>query len=64
MSKMKQIDEIAQGVADITKELMYDSIDWQIADQPVSGDDYNDLHNYVMNKAIEYLYKQNCNITG
>jgi len=64
MSKMKEIDEIAQGIADVTKELMYDSIDWQIADQPVSGDDYNDLHSYVMNKAIEYLYKQNNITTG
>jgi hypothetical protein len=59
MIKMKEIDEIAQGVADLTKELMYDSIDWQIADQPVEGDDYNELHSYVMSKAIEYLYKQN-----
>tara|TARA_R110001606_G_scaffold237319_1_gene385280 strand:- start:167 stop:361 length:195 start_codon:yes stop_codon:yes gene_type:complete len=56
MSKMKEIDEIAQGVADITKELMYDSIDWQIADQPVEGDEYNDLHSYVMKLAIEKLY--------
>jgi len=59
MSKMKEIDQIAQGVADLTKELMYDSIDWQIADQPVEGDYYNELHSYVMSKAIEYLYKQN-----
>jgi len=64
MGKMKEIDEIAQGIADVTKELMEDSIDWQIADQPVSGDDYNDLRSYVMNKAIEYLYKQNKITTG
>ena len=56
MSRMKEIDQIAQGIADVTKELMHDSIDWQIADQPVSGDDYNDLHDYVMSKAIEYMY--------
>ena len=56
MSKMKELDAIAQGVADITKELMYDSIDWQIADQPVEGDDYNALHSYVMKLAIEKLY--------
>ena len=61
MSKMKEIDLIAQGVADHCKEIMYDSIDWQIADQPVEGDEYNDLHSYVMNKAIEYMYKQNTN---
>ena len=56
MSRMKEIDEIAQGIADVTKEIMYDSIDWQIADQPVDGDEYNDLHSYVMSKAIEYMY--------
>tara|TARA_Y100000385_G_scaffold143360_1_gene148700 strand:- start:7 stop:195 length:189 start_codon:yes stop_codon:yes gene_type:complete len=56
MSRMKEIDEIAQGIADVTKEIMYDSVDWQIADQPVDGDDYNDLHSYVMSKAIEYMY--------
>lgn len=64
MSKMKEIDDIAQGVADMTKEIMYDSVEWQIADQPVNGDEYNELHSYVMSKAIEILYKQNTNATG
>lgn len=61
MAKMKELEQIAQGVADLTKEIMYDSVEWQIADQKVSGDDYNALHSYVMNKAIELLYKQNTN---
>jgi hypothetical protein len=56
MSKIKEIDEIAQGVADVTKELMEDSIDWQIADQPVSGDDYKELHDMVMFLAVEKMY--------
>ena len=64
MSKMKEIDDIAQGVADMTKEIMYDSVEWQIADQPVDGDEYNELHSYVMSKAIEILYKQNTNTVG
>jgi len=64
MSKMKEIDDIAQGVADMTKEIMYDSIEWQIADQPVDGDEFNELHSYVMSKAIELLYKQNTNQAG
>ena len=64
MSKMKEIDDIAQGVADMTKEIMYDSVEWQIADQPVDGDDFNDLHSYVMSKAIELLYKQNTTPVG
>ena len=59
---MKEIDEIAQSIADVTEELMHDSVDWQISDQPLNGDDYEDLHNYVMQKAIEYLYKQNTNV--
>jgi hypothetical protein len=63
MSKMKEIDSIAQGVADHCWEILYDSVAWQIADEPVNGDDYNDLHSMVMDKAIEYLYKQN-NITN
>ena len=61
---MAELDDIAQGVADVTMELMYDSVEWQIAEQPVNGDDYNELHSYVMSKAIEYLYKQNTNAVG
>jgi len=61
MSKMKEIDDIAQGIAEVTKELMNDSIDWQIADQPVTGNAYEELHAYVMSRAIEYLYKDSTN---
>ena len=61
MAKMKELEQIAQGVADLTKEIMYDSVEWQISDQPVEGDNYNALHSYVMDKAIELLYKQNTN---
>ena len=61
---MKEINDIAQGIADMTKEIMYDSVEWQIADQPVNGDEYNELHSYVMSKAIELLYKQNTTPVG
>lgn len=56
MSKMKELDSIAQGVADYMKELLYDTVEWQIADQPVDGDDYNAIHSSVMKRAIENLY--------
>ena len=56
MSKMKELDEIAMGIADVTEELMDDSVAWQLSDQPLNGDDYEDLHTYVMQKAIEYMY--------
>ena len=64
MSKMKEIDDIAQGVADVTLELMKDSVEWQIADQPVDGDAYFELKDYVISKAIELLYKQNTKPVG
>jgi hypothetical protein len=59
MSKMKEIDDIAQGIADVTLELMEDTIDWQIADQPVEGDEYEMLYTEVMKLAIEKMYKHN-----
>ena len=55
MSKMSELDLIAQGVADHCKEIMYDSVEWQISSQPVEGDDYNELHSYIMDKAIEKM---------
>tara|TARA_R110002050_G_scaffold211170_1_gene347284 strand:- start:124 stop:315 length:192 start_codon:yes stop_codon:yes gene_type:complete len=57
MSKMKQLDEIAEGIADVTMELMYDSIDWQLGDYPADGDDYNAIHSEVMRLAIAKMYK-------
>jgi hypothetical protein len=42
-------------------EIMYDSVDWQIADQPFDGDDYNNLHSRVMKKAIEIMFLQTQN---
>ena len=56
MSKMSEIDLIAQGVADHCMEIMYDTVDWQLGDQPLDGDDFNELHSYVMKKAIEKMF--------
>ena len=56
MSKMKELDEIAQGVADVTMELMYDSVDWQLADFDQDGDEYNAIHGEVMFRAIEKMW--------
>jgi len=58
MSKMKQLDEIAEGIAEVTKELMYNSIDWQLSDFEQDGDDYNAIHSEVMRLAIEKMYLQ------
>ena len=48
IGKMKELDEIAQGVADVTMELMYDSVEWQLSDFEQDGDDFNAIHSHVM----------------
>jgi len=53
---MSEIDLIAQGVADHCMEIMYDTVDWQLGDIPLDGDDYNAIHTYTMNKAIENMF--------
>ena len=44
MSKMAELDQLAQGVADHVKEIIYDTVEWQIADQPFDGDEFNAIH--------------------
>jgi hypothetical protein len=56
--KQQELNDIAQGIADVTRELMYDSVDWQLDYSEASGNNYNEIHNYVMSKAIELLYEQ------
>jgi len=58
MSKMKELDEIAEGIADVTLELMDDSTHWQLSDYEQDGDEYMNLHKYVIAKAIEKMYLQ------
>jgi len=53
---MSEIDLIAQGVADHCMEIMYDTVDWQLGDIPLHGDDYNAIHAYTMRKAIENMF--------
>lgn len=54
----QELNDIAQGIADVTRELMYDSVDWQLDYSEASGNNYNEIHSYVMGKAIELLYEQ------
>jgi len=55
---MKELDLIAQGVADHIKEIIEDSVDWQLADIPLEGDDYNDCKEYVINVALNKLLQK------
>ena len=56
---MKKLDEIAEGVAEVTMELMHDTVDWQMADFDQDGDDYGELCLIVLRKATEKMYKWN-----
>lgn len=58
MSKMKELDLVAQGVADHVKEIIEDSVDWQLADQPLEGDDYIQMKEYVINLALNKLLQK------
>jgi hypothetical protein len=58
MSKMAELDLIAQGVADHMKEIIEDSVDWQLADQPLEGDDYQEMKEYVINVALNKLLQK------
>jgi len=58
MKNQKELNTIAQGIADITLELMQGSIDWQLEDFQQEGDEYNAIHSAVMKKAIEIMYGQ------
>ena len=58
MGKMKELDGIAQGVADVTMELMYDSVDWQLSEYEADGDDYVAIHSAVMHSAIAKMYEE------
>ena len=74
MSKMKELDSIAEAVADNLKEVMMDSINWSVDGTIVdelSGDEYYNACNSIIEKAIEKLavellpdYKQNTNTIG
>ena len=55
MSKMSELDLIAQGVADHIKEIIEDSVDWQLADQPLDGDEYMEMKEYVIKLALNKL---------
>ena len=55
MSKMSELDLIAQGVADHMKDIIEDSVDWQLAEVPLDGDDYQRMREYVINVALNKL---------
>ena len=61
MSRMSELDLVAQGVADHMREIIADSVDWQLADIPFNGDSYLEIKEYVVRLAVEKLYNNNTN---
>ena len=55
---MKELDLIAQGVADHMIEIIEDSVDWQMADLPLEGDSYLEMKEYVVNLALNKLLQR------
>ena len=55
MSKMKELDLHAEAVANHIQEIIEDSVDWQLADIPLDGDDYQEMKEYVINVALNKL---------
>ncbi len=61
MSKMKELDSIADAMADHLKEIIVDSIDWVVDGTIVSeleGDAYNEACDYIINVAINKLIQK------
>tara|TARA_R110000751_G_scaffold174292_1_gene280664 strand:- start:10 stop:192 length:183 start_codon:yes stop_codon:yes gene_type:complete len=58
MLENNKLSELAQGIADITLELMNDTVEWQIEGVDYTGDDYHAIHKQVMILAIKKMYKE------
>ena len=58
MSKMKELDIHAEAIANHVMEIIEDSVDWQLGDIPLDGDDYQDCKEYVINLALNKLLQK------
>ena len=55
MSNTKQLDSIAEKVADEALKEIHKITSWHTSELESDGDEYNELHNYVMIIAIHKL---------
>jgi hypothetical protein len=55
---LEQMNEVASGVADVTLELMEDSVDWQLAEWEANGDTYDAIHREVIEMAVSKMYEE------
>jgi len=71
MSKMKELEQVAEFMATTAKETLMQNAEWALSYFPrnpeieeLEGDDYYDALKYLVSKTIEILYKQNETTTG
>tara|TARA_Y100000748_G_C15377304_1_gene442261 strand:- start:32 stop:229 length:198 start_codon:yes stop_codon:yes gene_type:complete len=58
MSKMKEIDRIAEYLHEVMIEQIYDSIDWAVDGTSIDkleGDEYMQMKNAILKRTIEYM---------
>ena len=59
MSKMKEIDRIAEYLHEVMLDQIRDSIDWAIDGvdefEELEGDDYENLKDAITKRTIEYM---------
>ena len=58
MSKMKEIDRIAEYLHEVMLENLDDSIDWAVDGtdlDKLEGDEYNKMKTAIMTRTIEYM---------
>jgi hypothetical protein len=67
MSKMKELEQVAEFMATTTKETLMQNAEWAIDGtslEELEGDDYYNALEELVSKTIEILYKQNETTTG
>tara|TARA_B100000683_G_C12283644_1_gene470994 strand:+ start:457 stop:690 length:234 start_codon:yes stop_codon:yes gene_type:complete len=59
MSKMKEIDRVAEYLHEVCLEQLDDSIDWAVDGIPeiedLEGNDYQQVKTAIMRRTIEYM---------
>ena len=67
MSKMKELEQVAELMATTAKETLMQNAEWAIDGtslEELEGDDYYNALEELVSKTIEILYKQNETTTG
>ena len=57
------LEEIAEGIAEVTREMIEDNVHWQLSVEKYDGesepDNYNAIHKQVVDMSIAILFNNN-----